>query len=145
MISLIKVENVANYNQLLPMARKIRCEKEKNREFLVQKEEQKTQLNHLESRRQRLSQQLVEIRQANINATGQGMLQRAEDAVRVNKYMIKEKLMKEIQQQTRNLVLMEKLLAGPNPSQSDLAVISQKVCKLRTFQKFLIYFSLFKE
>lgn len=123
----VKVENVANYNQLLALARKIRCEKDKQREFATQKEEQKTNLYHLESRRQRLSQQLIEIRQTNINATGQGMLQRAEDAVRVNKYMIKEKLMKEIQQQTRNIVLIEKLLTGPNPSQSDLIAISQKV------------------
>ena len=122
-----KVENVANYNQLLSMAKKLRGEKEKNREFQSQKEEQKGYLAHLEARRQRLAAQLVDSRQANAGASGQGMIQRAEDAIRVHQYMIKDKLSKEIQNKTDSIALMEKVLAAPIPSANDLQLLNQKV------------------
>ena len=37
-----KVEGVVNYNQLLSMAKKLRAEKEKNREYQSQKDDQKS-------------------------------------------------------------------------------------------------------
>ena len=125
--SLIQMENVPNFSQLLSIAKKLRSEKEKNREYQLQKEEQKTYLNHLEAKRVRLSQQLTEMRQVKVNASGQTLLQRAEDAVRVNQYMINEKLNKEIQQKTEEIAFLETILAGPNPTATDLQLASQKV------------------
>lgn len=116
-----------NYNQLLSVAKKLRAEKEKNREFQAQKEDQKSYLSHLESRRQRLVNQLMEMRQTKANSSGQVLLQRAEDAVRVNQYMINDKLNKETQLVTANIALMEKLLAAPNPTSTDLQLVIQKV------------------
>ncbi|KAI9560954.1 hypothetical protein GHT06_011910 [Daphnia sinensis] len=121
-----KVEGVVNYNQLLSVAKKLRAEKEKNREFQAQKEDQKSYLSHLESRRQRLINQLTEIRQTKANTSGQMLLQRAEDAIRVNQYMINEKLNKETQLVTANIALMEKVLAAPNPTSADLQIVIQK-------------------
>ncbi|XP_057372541.1 intraflagellar transport protein 81 homolog [Daphnia carinata] len=121
-----KVEGVVNYNQLLSVAKKLRAEKEKNREFQAQKEDQKSYLGHLESRRQRLINQLTEIRQTKANTSGQMLLQRAEDAIRVNQYMINEKLNKETQLVTANIALMEKVLAAPNPTSADLQIVIQK-------------------
>lgn len=117
---------MANYNQLLSMAKKLRAEKDKSREYETQKEEQKNLLNQLESRRQRLQNQLTENRQINSTASGQNLLQKAEDAIRVNQYVI-EKNEKEIQQKTDSLILMEKVLLAPNPSQSEIQQINQKV------------------
>jgi hypothetical protein len=113
------------------MAKKLRAEKEKNREFQSQKEDQKSYLNHLEARRQRLIHQLMEMRQNKANASGQSMMQRAEDAIRVNQYMINEKLNKETQQTTASIALMEKVLAAPNPNSADLQLVVQKVKKLK--------------
>jgi len=125
------MENVANYNQLLSMAKKLRVEKEKSREFELQKEEQKNLLNQLESRRQRLQNQLAENRQINSTASGQNLLQKAEDAIRVNQYVI-EKNEKEIQQRTDSIILMEKVLLAPNPSQSEIQTVNQKAEELRS-------------
>lgn len=122
-----KVESVVNYNQLLSMAKKLRAEKDKNREFQTQKEDQKSYLAHLEARRQRLINQLVEMRQIKASANGPSVLQRAEDAIRVNQYMINEKLSKEIQNKTASIALMEKVLAAPNPASADLQIAAQKV------------------
>ena len=131
-----KVEGVVNYNQLLSMAKKLRAEKEKNREFQSQKDDQKSYLSHLEARRQRLTHQLMEMRQSKANASGQSLIQRAEDAIRVNQYMINEKLNKETQQTTANITLMEKVLAAPNPTSADLQVVAQKV-KIKLFSNFI--------
>ena len=132
-----------NYNQLLSMAKKLRAEKEKNREFQSQKEDQKSYLSHLEARRQRLTHQLMEMRQSKANASGQSLIQRAEDAIRVNQYMIKEKLNKETQQTTANITLMEKVLAAPNPTSADLQVVAQKV-KIKLFSNFISNITLFQ-
>lgn len=118
---------MANYNQLLAMAKKLRVEKEKNRDFQMQKEEQKGYLAHLEARRQRLASQLVESRQANAGTSGQGLIQRAEDSIRVYQYMIKDKLSKEIENKTASIALMEKILASPTPNTADLQLLTQKV------------------
>lgn len=109
------------------MAKKLRAEKDKNREFQSQKEEQKNYLVHLESRRQRMQSQLAENRQVNANATGQGLIQRAEDAIRVHQFMIQDKLKKEIQQKTASIVLMEKVLTSPTPNSNDIQLLHQKV------------------
>lgn len=109
------------------MAKKLRAEKEKFREFQMQKEEQKSYLTHLEARRQRLVNQLQEMHQIKANASGQSLLQRAEDAIRVNQYMINEKLSKEIQQKSNTVLLMEKVLAAPTPNSNDLQLVTQKV------------------
>ncbi len=118
---------MVNYNQLLSMAKKLRAEKDKNREFQTQKEDQKSYLAHLEARRQRLINQLVEMRQIKASANGPSVLQRAEDAIRVNQYMINEKLSKEIQNKTASIALMEKVLSAPNPASADLQIAAQKV------------------
>lgn len=133
---------MVNYNQLLSMAKKLRAEKEKHREFQVQKDDQKSYLNHLEARRQRLANQLVEMRQIKSQASGQNLLQRAEDAIRVNQYMINEKLSKEIQQKTADIAQMEKVLASPNPIPADLQLVAQKVfCDLKIFDGYDISIS----
>ena len=132
-----------NYNQLLSMAKKLRAEKEKNREFQSQKDDQKSYLSHLEARRQRLTHQLMEMRQSKSNASGQSLIQRAEDAIRVNQYMINEKLNKETQQTTANITLMEKVLAAPNPTSADLQVVAQKV-KTKLFSNFISNITLFQ-
>ena len=113
------------------MAKKLRAEKEKTREFQTQKDDQKSYLSHLEARRLRLTHQLMEMRQSKVNASGQSLIQRAEDAIRVNQYMINEKLNKETQQVTASIALMEKVLAAPNPTSADLQLVVQKVKRVK--------------
>jgi hypothetical protein len=69
----------------------------------------------------------MDMRQSKVNASGQSLIQRAEDAIRVNQYMINEKLTKETQQITASIALMEKVLAAPNPTSADLQIVVQKV------------------
>ena len=57
------MEHVANYHQLLSMAKKLRTEKEKQRQLQQLKDEQKNLSVQLEGRRQRLQQQLLQVRQ----------------------------------------------------------------------------------
>ena len=56
------MEHVANFHQLLSMAKKLRTEKEKQRQMQQLKDEQKNLLIQLEGRRQRLHQQLLQVR-----------------------------------------------------------------------------------
>jgi hypothetical protein len=45
--------------------------------------------------------------------------------------LIKEKNEKEIQQRTDSIILMEKVLLAPNPSQSEIQQVNQKVLTSR--------------
>ena len=122
-----QVEHVPNCNQLLAVAKKLRAEKEKNRELLTQRDDQKAYIQHLESRRLRLQQQLSDIRQSNSSVSSHNVFQRLEDQIRVNKYMISDKLPKELEQRAANVTLLEKIVAAGNPKPSELEQIQDKV------------------
>jgi len=66
-------------------------------------------------------------RQMNDNANATNVVQRMEDAIRVHRYMLKEKLPKEIQHKIDHIALMEKLLQSPNPTPTELQLIIHKV------------------
>ena len=55
------------------------------------------------------------------------MFQRLEDQIRVNKYMISDKLPKELEQRAANVTLLEKIVAAGNPKPSELEQIQDKV------------------
>ena len=131
----MKVETVANYNQLLALAKRMRTERDRARDLAAQREEQRAQLVHLETRRGRLQSQLAESRQANAGATGEGLLRRAEDSIRVHRYIIDDKLSGEIRTKTESLALGERVLAGPKPTAGDLQGVQQKVAELRALDK----------
>lgn len=123
------MESMANYNQLLSMAKKLRSEKEKWLQLQTQKEEHKIQLGQCESRRNRLQQQLQENRQVNASATFHSVIQRAEDAIRFHQYMLNEKLPREVEQRVHRNALLEQAIQAPNPSPADLEQINEKVSR----------------
>ena len=121
------MENVANYHQLLSMAKTLRTEKEKKRDYDARKEESKATAAQLEGRRQRLQQQLTDTRQANAGANSKTVLQRVEDAVRVNHYLLSDKLPKDIRQRNEHIAVVDNLLRTPDPSPAQLQQLLQKV------------------
>jgi len=66
-----------------------------------------------EQRIQRLQRQLKEIRQAGIGATPEGILQRLEEDTNVSKFVVNEKLPKEILTERKKVEIYEKILQEP--------------------------------
>ena len=121
------MENVANYQQLMTAARRLRAEKEKQRQIQAQKTEQKSSFEMLDSKKQHLQQQLVEIRQVNSTATAKSIVQRLHDTIRVNRYMTDDKLPKEIENRARAIGMLNNALKSANPKVEDIQEIKQKV------------------
>ena len=121
------MENVANYQQLMTAARRLRAEKEKQRQIQAQKTEQKSSFEMLDSKKQHLQQQLVEIRQVNSTATAKSIVQRLHDTIRVNRYMTDDKLPKEIENRAHAIGMLNNALKSANPKVEDIQEIKQKV------------------
>ena len=87
-----KVEGMPNLEVMLEVAKKLRMEKEREKEILSQKQDQRTSISHATQRIMRLEQQLNDLRQAGIGATPEGLLQKLEEEAKVNAYIVNEKL-----------------------------------------------------
>ena len=122
-----KVEGMPNLSVMLEVGRKLRLEKEREKEILSQKTDQRTSIGHAVQRGQRLEQQLQDLRQAGLGATPEGLLTKLEEEVKVNSYIVKEKLPKELEQRRATVASLERVLSQPAMGQGDLQQLKERL------------------
>jgi intraflagellar transport protein 81 len=127
-----QVEGTPNIESILEVVRSFRKEKEKARELSQQHISQNQLLNQAEQRIQRLQRQVKEIRAANTGATAEGILQRLVQDVDVAKYIVNEKLPKEIELRKKDLKIYERVLSDGSLSIRDLDDIRDKLDQVKT-------------
>ncbi|XP_013415931.1 intraflagellar transport protein 81 homolog [Lingula anatina] len=127
-----KVESQPNTGPMLAIARNLRLERDKEQKIAQQKLDQKNALLHTQQRHQRLQQQLKDLQQASMGATPEGLLERLEEETRVNAYMVREKLPKEIAMKRKVTQDLQKVVLEPAMGQAELDELNGKIRDMNT-------------
>ncbi|XP_054466972.1 intraflagellar transport protein 81 homolog [Anoplopoma fimbria] len=122
-----RVESVSNHQRMLEQARQLRVEKEREESLTHQKQEQKNQLFQAEQRLQRSQQQLKDLRQAAADANPESLMKRLEEEIKINSYMVSEKLPKELEGMRRTVQYLQKVASEPAMGQADLQELEDKI------------------
>ncbi|XP_051924170.1 intraflagellar transport protein 81 homolog isoform X3 [Hippocampus zosterae] len=122
-----RVEAVSNHQQMLEQARQLRIEKKREEHLAHQKQEQKNQLFQAEQRLQRLQQQLKDMRQAAADASPDNLMKRLEEEIKINSYMVSEKLPKELEVLRGTVQYLQKVASEPAMGHGDLLELGQKI------------------
>ncbi|XP_070760629.1 intraflagellar transport protein 81 homolog [Enoplosus armatus] len=122
-----RVESVSNHQRMLEQARQLRVEKEREESLTHQKQEQKNQLFQAEQRLQRSQQQLKDLRQAAADANPESLMKRLEEEIKINSYMVSEKLPKELEGMRRTVQHLQKIASEPAMGQADLQELEDKI------------------
>lgn len=122
-----RVETVPNHRRMLEQARQLRVEKEREEALTNQKQEQKNQLFQAEQRLQRSQQQLKDLRQASADANPESLMKRLEEEIKINSYMVFEKLPKELKSMQRTVQYLHRVATEPAMGQADLHELEDKI------------------
>ncbi|KAK2837703.1 hypothetical protein Q5P01_014915 [Channa striata] len=122
-----RVESVSNHQRMLEQARQLRVEKEREESLSHQKQEQKNQLFQAEQRLQRSQQQLKDLQKAAADANPESLIKRLEEEIKINSYMVSEKLPKELEGMRRTVQYLQKVASEPAMGQSDLHELEDKI------------------
>ncbi|KAM4617060.1 intraflagellar transport protein 81 homolog [Polymixia lowei] len=122
-----RVESVPNHQRMLELARQLRVEKEREESLTQQKQEQKNQLFQAEQRLQRSQQQLKDLRQAAADADPENLMKRLEEEIKINSYMVSEKLPKELESKRRVVQYLQKVASEPSMGQAELQELEDKI------------------
>ncbi|KAM7017665.1 intraflagellar transport protein 81 homolog [Tautogolabrus adspersus] len=122
-----RVESVASHQRMLEQARQLRVEKEREESLTHQKQEQKNQLFQAEQRLQRSQQQLKDLRQSASDANPESLMKRLEEEIRINSYMVSEKLPKELEGMRRTVQYLQKIASEPAMGQADLQELEDRI------------------
>ncbi|XP_071778342.1 intraflagellar transport protein 81 homolog [Centroberyx gerrardi] len=122
-----RVESVSNHQRMLEQARQLRVEKEREESLAQQKQEQKNQLFQAEQRLQRSQLQLKDLRQAAADANPESLMKRLEEEIKINSYMVSEKLPKELENKRRTVQYLQKVVSEPAMGQAELQVLEDKI------------------
>uniref|UniRef100_A0A673BJW5 Intraflagellar transport protein 81 homolog n=1 Tax=Sphaeramia orbicularis TaxID=375764 RepID=A0A673BJW5_9TELE len=122
-----RVESVPNHQRMLEQARQLRVEKEREEALAHQMQEQKNQLFQAEQRLQRSQQQLKDLRQAAADASPESLMKRLEEEIKINSYMVSEKLPKELDSMRRTVQYLQKVASEPAMGQADLQELEDKI------------------
>ncbi|KAG7222125.1 hypothetical protein INR49_016697 [Caranx melampygus] len=127
-----RVESVSNHQRMLEQARQLRVEKEREESLTHQKQEQKNQLFQAEQRLQRSQQQLKDLQQAAADANPESLMKRLEEEMKINSYMVSEKLPKELEGMRRTVQYLQKVASEPAMGQADLQELEDKIKEVDT-------------
>ncbi|XP_067006845.2 intraflagellar transport protein 81 homolog [Anabrus simplex] len=122
-----RVENMPNKDAMLDAAHALRLEREREKELIMQKQDQQSALNQAEQRVLRLQQQLKEMRRSALGATPQGILQRLEEETNVSTYIVRQKLPKEIETRKREVEILQNVVAEPAMGRGDIDALNNKI------------------
>ncbi|XP_074461995.1 intraflagellar transport protein 81 homolog isoform X3 [Larus michahellis] len=122
-----RVETVQNHQRMLEIARQLRLEKEREESLAQQKQEQKNQLFHAEQRLQRAQLQLKEMHHAVVDSKPESLMKKLEEEINFNSYLVTEKLPRELESKKNSAYFLQKVVAEPAMSQSDLNVLEIKI------------------
>ncbi|KAG8183384.1 hypothetical protein JTE90_008286 [Oedothorax gibbosus] len=123
----MKVESQPNMESMLAVAKSLREERDLSDSLSRQKMEQRNALTHFEQKIQRLNQQLKELKLSSLGATPETLVQKLEESIKVNSYLVKEKLPKEIAAQKKYMTDLQKIVSQPALSRADLDQINNKI------------------
>lgn len=127
-----KVEGTPNHDALLTSARALRQEREHKKEMGQQESDLKAATQLSEQRILRLQTQLKDIRKAGMGTTPEGLLQRLEEDVNVNTYIVKEKLPKELAAKQRYVTTLQRVAAQPAMGQQEIDSVNKQIRALTT-------------
>ncbi|XP_056144491.1 intraflagellar transport protein 81 homolog [Lampris incognitus] len=127
-----RVESVPNHQRMLELARQLRVEKEREESLAQQKQEQKNQLFQAEQRLQRSRQQLNDLRKAAADASPESLMKRLEEEVKINTYMVTEKLPKELDSKRRMVQFLQKVVSKPAMGQAELQELEDNIKEVNT-------------
>ncbi|XP_069727059.1 intraflagellar transport protein 81 homolog [Phaenicophaeus curvirostris] len=122
-----RVETVQNHPRMLEIARQLRLEKEREESLAQQKQEQKNQLFHAEQRLQRAQLQLKEMHHAVADSKPESLMKKLEEEINFNSYLVTEKIPRELESKKNSVYFLQKVVAEPAMSQSDLNVLEIKI------------------
>lgn len=122
-----KVESFPNAISLLTVARSLRQEKERQEALNLQKQEQSIAIHHADQRLQRLTQNLRDLKQSRSDATPEVLVKRLEQEVKVNSYIVKEKLPKELKNRRQLVEDLQKVGEHGDMKKSDLDTLYAKI------------------
>nr|XP_020454832.1 intraflagellar transport protein 81 homolog isoform X2 [Monopterus albus] len=122
-----RVESLSNHERMLEQARQLRVEKEREESLTHQKQEQKNQLFQAEQRLQRSQQQLKDLRQAAADASPESLIRRLEEEIKINSYMVSEKLPKELEGMRRTVQYLQEVASEPAMGQTNLEDLEDKI------------------
>ncbi|XP_035233139.1 intraflagellar transport protein 81 homolog [Stegodyphus dumicola] len=123
----MKVESHPNVDAMLSVAKSLREERDLADSLNRQKMEQRNALTHAEQKIQRLNQQLKELKLSSLGATPETLVQKLEESIKVNSYLVKEKLPKEMASQRKYISDLQKIVSQPALSHADLEQINKKI------------------
>ncbi|NXG24847.1 IFT81 protein, partial [Grallaria varia] len=122
-----RVETVQNHQRMLEIARQLRLEKEREESLAQQKQEQKSQLFHAEQRLQRAQLQLKEMQEAVADSKPESLMKKLEEELNFNSYLVTEKLPRELESKKASVYLLQKVMAEPALTQSDLTALQSEI------------------
>ena len=122
-----KVDGTPSVDTMLATAKKLRMEREKEKENQAQKAEQRTAIQHSDQRILRLEQQLKDLRQAGAGATPEGLLQKIEEETNVNTYIVTQKLPKELESKWKVVESLQQVTSQPALGQDDIQALRGKI------------------
>ncbi|KHN72838.1 Intraflagellar transport protein 81 -like protein [Toxocara canis] len=122
-----KLRTVANVEHYMELAAKCRAENEKQEKIALHRQEQRNALVHNEQRLQRLNATLKEIIAAADNTDPTEAMNRLKEEVETTRYMVEEKLPKEIEAKRAIVAELSKVADMPAIDKNDIAEIQQKI------------------
>ncbi|XP_050724013.1 intraflagellar transport protein 81 homolog [Eriocheir sinensis] len=127
-----KIDGTPNSEGMLSSARGLRQEREKSKEMVQQKANLQSATQLAEQRISRLQAQLKDLRKAGMGTTPEGLLQRLEEDMNVNSYIVKEKLPKEILARRRLVETLQRVAAQPAMGQNELEAVNKQIQALNS-------------
>lgn len=122
-----KVESHPNSQVMMNVAKNLRVERDREKRTAAQKQEQQTNIQHLEQRIKRMENQLRDMRQASVGATAETMIERLDEETRANGYIVKDQLPKDITSRRKMIQDLQKVVAVPAMGQSDLDELNNQI------------------
>ncbi|XP_071428386.1 intraflagellar transport protein 81 homolog [Pithys albifrons albifrons] len=122
-----RVETVQNHPRMLEIARQLRLEKEREESLAQQKQEQKSQLFHAEQRLQRAQLQLKEMQDAVADSNPESLMKKLEEELNFNSYLVTEKMPRELESKKASVFLLQKVVAEPAMTQTDLTALQSEI------------------
>uniref|UniRef100_A0A914ZDU7 Intraflagellar transport protein 81 homolog n=1 Tax=Parascaris univalens TaxID=6257 RepID=A0A914ZDU7_PARUN len=125
-----KLRLVGNLENYLQLAAKCREENEKNVKIALHRQEQRNALVHNEQKLQRLNATLKEVIATADNIDPTEAMNRLKEEMATTRYMIEEKLPKEIEAKRIIVAELSKVADMPAIDENDIAELQQKIDKI---------------